>query len=48
MCPNIIVRIENDRLSFYFLYFLLDFIIDYKTEKMQCDTITGHISHMLT
>ena len=29
---------------FIFLYFLLFFIVDHKTKKTKCDTVTGHIT----
>jgi len=30
--------------SLIFFYFLLGFIIDHKTKKIKCDTITGHMT----
>ena len=41
-----IVRIKDDRLGFYFIlfYFLLGFIINYKTKKTKHDTVTGHMT----
>ena len=40
------VRIEDDGLGFYFIffYFLLGFIVDHKTKKTKHDPITGHIT----
>jgi len=40
------VRIKDNRLSFYFIlfYFLLGFIVNYKTKKTNCDTVTGHMT----
>jgi len=49
------VRIEDDRLGFYFIlfyfilfslifYFLLYFIVDYETKKTEHDTVTGHMT----
>jgi len=43
------VRIEDDGLSFILFYFhfplfFFIFIVDHKTKKTKCDTITGHMT----
>jgi len=45
---TIVVRIENDRLGFYFILFYFSFIFSYlvenKTKKTKCDIVTGHMN----
>ena len=42
LTDNITIRIENNELSFYFILFLfsLIFLLEYKTKKTKCDTVT--------
>jgi len=39
------VRIENNKLSFYFIlfYFIFSYLVENKIKKTKCDTVTDHM-----